>query len=241
MPASSGSGESPAKIARGVPETLPGPDALQLDAATLGVALDAKAAGRILEFGALLLRWNRAYNLVSRKDENRLYHRHLLDSLSVAPWLSGTRVMDLGTGAGLPGVPLAIASPERVFVLLDRSARKVRLLKQAARLLDLDNVVAVETDAATLAGDGELVPFDVVVSRAVAAVEPLWRLAEPLLAPGGRLLVMAHAQGGAEVSGVPLAPPGARVAAEQLAIPGLPQPHGLFVIERMARVQSTAN
>jgi 16S rRNA (guanine527-N7)-methyltransferase len=231
-----------AKIAPGVPEQLPGPDALRRDAAALGVALDANAAARVLEFGALVLRWNRTYNLVSRKDEDRLYHRHLLDSLSVAPWLSGSRVMDLGTGAGFPGVPLAIASPERTFVLVDRSARKVRLVRQAARLLRLANVTAVEADAAALAEDRELVPFDVVVSRAVAAPDALWRLAEPLLAPAGRVLVMAHAQGGAEGGDEPRAPAGARIAAvERLAIPGLPHPHGLVVMEQTARAESTAN
>jgi 16S rRNA (guanine527-N7)-methyltransferase len=205
------------------------------DAAAVGVDLGEEQAARLVRFGALLLRWNRAFNLVSRKDQNRLYHRHLLDSLSVAPWLWGQRVMDLGTGAGLPGIPLAIACPERSFTLVDRNERKIRLVGQVARSLELDNVTAICGDVTALAGTEGFRRFDTVVTRAVAAAAEAWRLARPALAEGGRLLLMAHGQGdrGSSASTAEAVPADARITGrELLTIPGLAQPHVLLILER---------
>ncbi len=200
----------------------------------MGVELSDDQATRILRFGARLLHWNRAFNLVSRKDQDRLYHRHLLDSLSLVQWLEGCRVLDLGTGAGLPGVPLAIACPDRSFTLIDRNERKIRLVRQAVRELGLGNVEALCGDAVTLAAGAG---YDVVVTRAVAAVAGSWRLARGALRPGGRLLVMAWGQSGGAVAATDALPAEARVVArERLAIPGLALPHGLLVIEEAPAV-----
>jgi 16S rRNA (guanine527-N7)-methyltransferase len=205
------------------------PAQLVADAAALGVDLSREQAGRILEFGALLLRWNRAFNLVSRHDEGRLYARHLLDSLAVAPSLLPERVLDLGTGAGLPGIPLAIARRELGFTLIDRSERKIRVVNQAVRQLALGNVQAVCGDARK---DLEPATFDTVVSRAVAPAGELWRVAGPLLRPGGRLLLMERAQGVlAHEPQKRMALPGARGwMRKQIAIPGLPRAHGLLIV-----------
>jgi 16S rRNA (guanine527-N7)-methyltransferase len=205
------------------------------DATAMGVDLCEEQAARLLQFGALLLRWNRTFNLVSRKDQNRLYHRHLLDSLSVAPWLWGQRVMDLGTGAGLPGIPLAIASPDRSFTLVDRNERKIRLVGQVARSLALENVTAICGDVTALAAVEGFQRFDTVVTRAVAAAVEAWRLARPSLAEGGRLLLMAHGQAdrGSSGSTAETVPADARIAGrELLTIPGLAQPHVLLILER---------
>ena len=118
-----------------------GDTATLLDGArTLGVELDPTSITRLLNYTRLLERWNGAFNLVSRKDIDRLVARHLLDSLSVLPLLRGPRVMDLGSGAGLPGIPLAIACPDLSFTLVDRSDRKARFLTQVIGELDLSNV-----------------------------------------------------------------------------------------------------
>jgi 16S rRNA (guanine527-N7)-methyltransferase len=217
-----------------VPEGgLPDTATVCRDAAALGVALDVGQAGQLVDFGALLLRWNRAFNLVSRKDQDRLYHRHLLDSVSVAPWLSGERVMDLGTGAGLPGIPLAIACRDRSFTLVDRSERKIRLVGQAARVLRLENVTAVCGEITTLAAAQDFQRFDTVVTRAVAAVADAWRLAECAVAEHGLLLVMAHGQRdrGTIDPVLDAVPPDARIVGRKLLpIPGLAQPHELLIV-----------
>jgi 16S rRNA (guanine527-N7)-methyltransferase len=213
-----------------VPDLAVEPRTRQRDAAALGVTLTEAQAARIIEFGGLLLAWNRAFNLISRKDQDRLYHRHLLDSLSVAPWLFGSRVMDLGTGAGLPGLPLAIACPEQAFTLVDRNERKIRFVKQSVRQLGIDNVEALCGDVADVAPTAA---FDVVVTRAVAAAALAWRLARASLRPGGRLLVMAWGQSDGTGALDAALPEDARIVArEALVIPGLAQPHGLLVIER---------
>jgi 16S rRNA (guanine527-N7)-methyltransferase len=213
-----------------VPERLPDPMTLRHDAADMGVELSDDQARKIIEFGKLLLHWNRAFNLISRKDQDRLYHRHLLDSLSLVPWMAGTRIMDLGTGAGLPGIPLAIACPHRGFTLVDRNERKIRFVRQVCRQLDVPNVEALSGDVTVVAAAAS---YDVVVTRAVAAAAEAWRLACAAIAPGGRLLVMASGQSEGGSLGAEALPEDARVVArERLAIPGLPQSHGLLVIER---------
>jgi len=210
----------------------------------MGTELGEEQAARIIQFGELLLRWSRAFNLISRKDQDRLYHRHLLDSLSVVPWLSGTRSMDLGTGAGLPGIPLAIACAVRSFPLIARNERKIRLVRQAIRLPRLENVEAVCGDVTRVVTEKQ---YDVVVTRAVASAADAWGLARASIAPGGKLLLMAYGQGeerGALAETAERVLDDGRIAARAaLAIPGLPYPHGLLVIERavMAPPDSTDN
>lgn len=212
--------------------------ALIADADALGTRLERRAAERLLAFAALLERANRAVNLVSRRDVDRLGPRHLLDSLSVAPLLPAGRVMDLGTGGGLPGVPLAIARNDVRFTLVDRSERKVRFVERAVRELGLDNVTVRCIDLAAAApaqqGGGDE-HFDAVVSRAVAEPARLWAMVRDRLGSGGVLVIMHHGQGhGGDRAAAALAVPAdARVVAErQIRIPGLPQPHGVVVVAR---------
>ncbi len=121
-------------------------DELEAGAAALGVELTAAQVGQLIQFAALLRRWSAAFNLVSRRDIPRLAARHLLDGLSLAPMLSGHRILDLGTGAGLPGVPLAIACPGLEFTLIDRSERRMRFVRQATIDLNLTNAVGISAD-----------------------------------------------------------------------------------------------
>lgn len=222
---------------RYVPELGASPQSLIADAATLGVHLESRQAEALLQFGALLLRWNRAFNLISRQDTGRLVPRHLLDSLSIAPWLHGQDVMDLGTGAGLPGVPLAIAREQAKFFLVDRSGRKIRFIDEVVRSLGLSNVT-------TWCGDVRALPesavFDTVVCRAVAPVMDIWSLAEGRLRPGGRVLIMHRGQSAGRSSvgaSNENLEGGCLRERVHLQVPGLPLPHELVVLERERSAQ----
>jgi 16S rRNA (guanine527-N7)-methyltransferase len=197
---------------------------------SLGVTLEVRQAEQLAAFGELLCHWNRAFNLISRQDVDRLLPRHLLDSLSAGPWLAGEQIMDLGTGAGLPGVPLAIACPERRFTLVDRNARRIRFVSHACRTLSIDNVEALACDVAGLPAGRR---FDTIVARAVADVAAVWRLGSPWLRSGGRMLVLWRGQSSAAVDdAMPVSLPGlARADHHEIRIPGLTRPHRLAVLE----------
>ncbi len=147
-------------------------------------------AARLAAFEALIRRWNGRCGLVSRRDAGRLRERHVLDSLALLPWWSGT-LADVGTGAGLPGVPLAIARPEAPVVLIERSQRKCRFLRHVVMDLGLDNVEVCALDVADYR-PAEL--FDTVTARAVAPPAAAWALVRDLLATRGRALFQSHAR-----------------------------------------------
>ena len=167
------------------------PDALrerlEKGLAGLGLSLEADRVDRLLDYLALLSRWNRAYNLTAVDEPAAMVDRHLVDSLSILPWIEGHEIVDAGTGAGLPGVPLAIACPGKHFVLVDSNGKKVRFLRQVRRELGLDNIEPVQARLEALAL--EKAP-DQIVARALA---PLPRLVEQLghlLSEGATLLAM---------------------------------------------------
>jgi 16S rRNA (guanine527-N7)-methyltransferase len=179
-------------------------------------------AAQLEAFAAMLKKWNRAFNLLSRKDIGRLWSRHILDALSVSSLLAGGRILDFGTGGGFPGVPLAVVNPQREFVLLDRHQRKCRFLDQVVHTLALTNTTVVCGQAAELVES--LGQFDSITSRAVAPAPEVWDQAAGLLTPGGRIIVMA-ATGQAEFK----APAGSRCARRH--IPGLEAPHEVVIME----------
>ena len=154
-------------------------------AALLGVPIDAPQADSLLRLLSELEQWNRSYNLTRITGRVAMIAGHLLDSLAASHELQGTSIADLGTGAGFPGLPLAIVHPERQFTLIDGTAKKIRFVEHAARLLGLANVRALHARAETLRPDS---PFDTIVARAVAALPELARLARPLAGPGTRLI-----------------------------------------------------
>jgi 16S rRNA (guanine527-N7)-methyltransferase len=153
----------------------------------LGVVLDQSQRERLLGYLYLLLKWNRVYNLSAVRDPAEMVARHLLDSLAVAPHLHGSRVLDLGTGAGLPGIPLAVAQSARRFTLIDSNGKKTRFVQQAVIELGLGNVQVVRGRAEEFRSDQG---FDTVTARAFGALSELWALCVPLLRAGGRLLAM---------------------------------------------------
>jgi len=153
----------------------------------LGISLSDGAVERLAAYLALLERWNRAYNLTAVRDPDAMVIRHLLDSLSILPWIDGPRVLDVGSGAGLPGIPLAVARPGLEFCLLDSNGKRTRFLTQVVAELQMKNVEVVRSRVE----DYQPAPlFNSVVSRAFATLADLWASAGRLCAPTGRLLAM---------------------------------------------------
>src|SRR3569832_1411398 len=152
----------------------------------LEVSVSEEGQAALLEFIALLHKWNRVYNLTAVESLRDMVVRHLLDSLAMAPHLRGPRVLDVGTGPGLPGIPLAIARPDLHFVLLDRTAKKTRFVTQIVGELKLNN------DA-----------VDTVISRAFSSLAEFALAAGPLLCPGGLLLAMKGRYPAEELAALP--------------------------------------
>lgn len=185
-------------------------------AARLGVALDAAQATALSRLLDELARWNRTYNLTAVTARGEMLTHHLLDSLSVAPHLHGARIVDVGTGAGFPGLPLAVAQPQRRFTLLDSNGKKVRFVAHAARTLGLGNVEALQARAGEWAPPA---PFDTVVARAFAPLPELVLQVAALCGPDTRLLAMKGRRDPAERAGLP---GGWRIEADlDLEVPGL--------------------
>ncbi len=193
-----------------------GAEVLQAGLAALGIRPEARQIERWLAHLALVARWNRIDNLTAIRDPRAMLAQHLLDSLSVAPHLRGRRLVDVGSGAGFPGLPLAILHPDWPVVLLDAAAKRVRFLRQAVLELGLDNVTVVQARVADWTPPA---PADEVISRAFAPLDRFVAGARHLLAPGGRLLAMKGAVPAAELSALPR---GIAYTVTPLTVPGLP-------------------
>ena len=148
----------------------------------LGQLLNDRQAAAMLRLLDELERWNRKFNLTAVRDRGEMLALHILDSLAVRPWLHGDSILDLGTGAGFPGLPLAIAETDRRFVLLDGNNKKIQFVRHAAMMLGLDNVTAVKARAEDYA-PGER--FDTVTARAVAELATLVDVAGHLVREDG--------------------------------------------------------
>ncbi|WP_020506444.1 16S rRNA (guanine(527)-N(7))-methyltransferase RsmG [Lamprocystis purpurea] len=156
-------------------------------AAALGILLTPSQIYRMFAFLELLARWNRTYNLTAVRDPDEQVPRHLLDSLAIRAFLFGDTVLDLGTGAGLPGLPLALCDPDRRYCLLDGSGKKIRFVRQAVMEFGLTQVEAVHSRIESYRPGRK---FSTIVTRAVAEIAAIHLLAAPLLDRPGRLLVM---------------------------------------------------
>lgn len=152
--------------------------------------LPAEARAKLLAYLQLLHKWNRAYNLTAVREPLEMVARHLLDSLSILPFVGAGPLADLGTGAGLPGIPLAIARPELSVSLVDSNGKKTRFLQQAVLELGLGNTKVLQQ---RLEAGPAAAPFAQVSARACASLAELWTLALPWLEPHGELLAMKGA------------------------------------------------
>jgi len=153
----------------------------------LNVDMDGVARTKLLKYLELLEHWNRAYNLTAVRDIEQMLPRHVLDSLSVIPYLRGPRVLDIGTGAGLPGIPLALALPTYQFVLIDRNNKKLRFVRQAIHELGLKNV---ETVHGAVESYDPPTRFQTLIARALMAIPDMLAGCRHLCAAGGAVLAM---------------------------------------------------
>jgi 16S rRNA (guanine527-N7)-methyltransferase len=194
----------------------------------LGVALPEGAREKLEAYLALLAKWNRTYNLTAIREPERMVTHHALDSLAVVPYLpqrGGIAVLDVGSGGGLPGIPIAIARPDARVVLVDSASKKAAFLAQAAIELPLPNVEAVATRVEDYAAGRR---FDVVISRAFADLATFARLAAPQLALGGVMLAMKGVHPDEEIAELPASVE--VVAAHRLDVPGLGGARHLIVM-----------
>ncbi len=206
---------------------------LEQGMAALGLQLPPGAVERLLDYLDLLVRWNAAYNLTAVRDPAEMVTRHLLDSLAILPYVSGTTLADLGTGPGLPGIVLAIAAPGRAITLVDSNGKKVRFLREAIRSLKLERVHAVQSRVEAV--DGQ---FDCITARAFATLADMLGWGGHLLAPGGRWLAMKGRRPDDELEALP--PGFVLESMHALVVPGLEGERHLAVIRRAGAAPAPA-
>jgi 16S rRNA (guanine527-N7)-methyltransferase len=202
---------------------------LEEGAAQLGVPLDARQLDVLWRFGHLLRERNAHMNLTSIVSPEGILTLHMLDSLSVAAHLGDARtVVDVGTGGGFPGVPLAVACPERSFTLIDGTQKKIRFVAESLEQLGIRNAMALAARAEGLAKDQQ---FDAVVARAVATLAELVHNAGGLVGPGGRLLAMKGRLPEEEMRALPR---GWHAEVVKLRVPGLDAERHLVSLTRVS-------
>jgi 16S rRNA (guanine527-N7)-methyltransferase len=196
-------------------------------AAQLGIALSAAQVEHLLRLLDELDVWNQRMNLTAIRERPQQITKHLLDSLSLQPWLRGQQILDIGTGAGFPGLPLALVNPQRSFTLLDSTAKKLKFIDHVTELLSLSNVQTVHARAESYSPP---IKFETVVSRALGPVSQFIHFAGHLCAGGGRLLAMKGRHPQAEVGHLPS---GWKVAAiHPLVVPALDEQRHLVELCR---------
>lgn len=194
--------------------------------AELSIELDVATQTKLLEFVHLLAKWNQAYNLTAVRQPDQMVIRHLLDSLVIAPYLRGVSVLDVGTGPGLPGIPLALACPALHFTLLDSNGKKIRFVTQALAELGLENADVVQSRVEDYRPAEH---FDTIIARAYASIAEMLNQSQHLLAEQGQFLIMKGAYPLAEVDAMPA---GFKISAvHQLKVPMLDAERHLLIIE----------
>ena len=206
------------------------PERLQLAQSLRAMGLDP-APGSLDRLGhhiSLLRHWNRAYNLVSAADLHDLLGRHVLDSLSILPFISGDSLLDVGTGAGFPGVPLAIMRPQLECTLVDSAGKKIRFLRHVKRALKLANIHPVQSRVEAYEA---LEKFDNITSRAFASLVDFAMGVQHLAGSGSRLLAMKGKSPEDEIAALP---PWVRVeSVEKITVPGLRAERHLVIMSAL--------
>jgi 16S rRNA (guanine527-N7)-methyltransferase len=191
----------------------------------MGIDLDAAQEKRLLDFLALIAKWNRSYNLTAIHEPEKMLTHHLLDSLSILPRVAAGPLLDVGSGAGLPGIPLAVARPDLRVTLLDSSQKRCGFMQQAAIELKLGNVEVVHARAESFQPDEK---FPQIVSRAFSDLSEFVKVTRHLLAEGGEWLAMKGLYPDEEIALLK----GVRVKSHaKLHIPGLDAERHLIIME----------
>ncbi len=158
----------------------------------MGLFYSVEVQQKLVHYIQLIARWNKAFNLTAIRDVEEMISKHLLDSLVVQPYIEGSLILDVGSGAGLPGIPFAITSPDKDFVLLDSNGKKTRFLTQARIELKLENVEVVHQRVQDYQpiSNGHRIYFDVITARAYAATDDILNSTKHLQTEATRILVM---------------------------------------------------
>jgi 16S rRNA (guanine527-N7)-methyltransferase len=200
-------------------------DQLKRGLIALGLTLERDIQQRLLDYIALIEKWNRVYNLTAIREPEKMVSHHLLDSLAVAPHLHAKRLLDVGSGAGLPGIPLALAKPDTHVTLLDSNHKKAAFLNQAVMELKLKNAEVCSERVESWQTQNR---FDVIISRAFSDMGEFVRITRHLLAPDGIFAAMKGLHPYEEIDKLP---PGCKVQQVlPLAIPGLEGARHLVLI-----------
>jgi 16S rRNA (guanine527-N7)-methyltransferase len=197
--------------------------ALAAGLAELGIALPADTQQKLLAFRDLLLKWNKTYNLTALRDPEQAISHHLLDSLAILPYVGAGSLLDVGSGGGLPGIPLAIARPELSVSMVDTVQKKATFLQQASIELGLKNVAVHHARVEEMQGQ-----YAQISSRAFAEIGLFIDLTRHLLAPSGRWLAMKGQRPDDELKALP-----ADIAVEAivpLTVPGLAAERHLIIL-----------
>ena len=205
----------------------------QLDTllAQAGISLTDQQKQQLLGYVGLLDKWNKAYNLTSVRDPKEMLVRHILDSIVVNPFLQGNRFIDVGTGPGLPGIPLAIVRPESHFTLLDSLGKRVRFLRQVQHELKLTNIEPVQSRVEEFLPEP---PFDGVISRAFASLQDMLSWCHHLPKPeSGRFYALKGVRPDEELSQLPNGVE--LVSVERLHVPTLDGERHLVILKTSRR------
>lgn len=182
---------------------------------------------RLLAYHQLLVKWNRAYNLTAVRDPLEMISRHLVDSLSVLPWIGQGRLLDVGSGPGLPGIPLAICRPDLDVTTLDSNGKKTRFQQQVKIELGLDNLTVIKGRVEEV----EAPPFDMIISRAFASLADMLKLSGHLAGKSGVFLAMKGLYPEAEIEQIPAG--FALQDAHRLDLPGTDGERHLLILGRV--------
>lgn len=196
----------------------------------MGLTMERGAREGLLSYLELLLKWNRSFNLTAVREPLEMVSRHLLDSLSIYSYVEGPSVLDVGTGPGLPGIPLALLLPEKSFSLLDSNGKKIRFVRQAAMELGLKNLTVVHQRIEEYRPPKA---FDTLMARAFMSLGDLYSLCERLLLPGGCLLAMKGTANSVNEESEGMAD--AEKETYRLIVPFVPEERHLVVIRKVLR------
>ena len=197
---------------------------LQRGVQQLDLKLSEQVQQQLLDYLDHLSKWNKAYNLTAITDPMQMVSHHLLDSLAIMPFIQGNNILDVGTGAGLPGLVLAIVMPDKQFTLLDSNGKKIRFLIQTIASMGLKNVQAIQSRVESYQVDEK---FDVIIARAVASTQQLVDNSRALLCNKGQFILMKGKHPAHELQSLSLP-----YQVQSIEVPGVDAPRHVVIIEQ---------